>query len=171
MFDSVYTVTKVSSSSSLPNEDHISRTIYRFKTNDGERYLIFVTEFPERFHTIDFCRTSQQYSKHKFTELTGQSDAIRIISTVVKLMLGLLEAGYEDTVSFGFIGARMAQEDRGKSSKRFRIYRMIMQNLIDRVKYYHLEDVTLDAYVILNARAKPDKVLQVVRQAFEKEEE
>lgn len=171
MFDSVYDITKVSARSSLPNEDHIRRILYRFKTKSGERYLIFVTEFPEQFNTIDFCRTSQQYSRNQFTELTGKADAIRIISTVVRLMITLLEEGYDEAVNFGFIGARMSKNENGKSSKRFRIYRMIMQNLIDRVKYIHLEDELLDAYVVLNKNADHKKVLKVARNAFEKEEE
>jgi hypothetical protein len=170
MFDSVYDVTKVNVNRSLPNEGHLRRTLYRFKTKSGERYLIFVTEFSERFHTIDFCRTSQQYSKHQFTELTGKDDAIRIISTVVRQMITLLEEGYEEAVCFGFIGAR-SKNEKGKSSKRFRIYRMIMQNLVDRVKYIHLEDESLDAYVILNKNADSKKVLEIARNAFEKEEE
>ena len=48
---------------------------------------------------------------------------------------------------------------------------MIMQNLVDRVKYIHLEDESLDAYVILNKNADSKKVLEIARNAFEKEEE
>jgi|GEM_PF-6405890 hypothetical protein len=171
MFDSFYEVSKVSVSRSLPNEDHICQTLYRFDTSAGERYLIFVTEYPELFHTIDFCRRSQRYARRQFTELTGQRDAIRIISMVVKLMVDLLENGYDDRVNFGFIGARTEQEDAGKVSKRFRIYRIIRQNLVDRIKYYHLEDESTDAYVILKANVNPVQVLRAARQAFDKEEE
>lgn len=171
MFDSTYAVTKVSNSKAFPGEGHLKITIYRFDTTAKKRYLIYVTEYPHKFHTIDFCRSSQKDAGNRFTELTGEGDAVRIISTVVKLMEGLLRSGTADLVSFGFIGARMKEESGSVSSKRFRVYRSIMRFLISPVRYEHLEDLASDAYLILHRLADRDQVLAVARAVFLKEEE
>lgn len=171
MFDSTYEITKVSKQSAFSNDYRKEITIYRFDTRGKERYLIYVTEYPECFYTIDFCRNKSKKSDNKWTEITGQDDAILILSTVVRLMIKLLYEGYEDSSSFGFVGARMADETNAEVSKRFRIYRKIMLNLIDRNAYVHLEDPKVDAYLILNPKADHNKIVEVARKAFEKEEE
>lgn len=171
MFDSVYPVTKVSVSKGLPGEHHLRATIYRFESATKERYLIYVTEYPAKFHTIDFCRNAQKYSRKRFSELTGGHDAGRIIGTAVSLMNALLVSGLSDLVSFGFIGARMSKDEKGMISQRFRIYRSIMKFMISPVEFNHFEDLVNDAYLILNRKANASEVFAVARIVFDKEEE
>ena len=121
MFDDVYPVFKVTTTTAAPNQYHKSVTLYRFKSKAGERYLIDVTKYPGEFHTIDFYRRVNRYAQNQFTELTGEGDSSRILGTAVRHMAKLLTDGKEDGVSFGFVGARMPDEPVGVSSKRFRV--------------------------------------------------
>lgn len=171
MFDSIYRTVKVSVSKSLPNEYHLQTTIYRFNTSDEVRYLIYVTEYPEKFHTIDFCRNSQKYYRKRFSELTGGYGASRIIGTVVNLMNTLLKDGISYLVSFGFIGARMTKDQKGGATQRFRIYRTIMRFMISPITFEHFEDVSNDAYLILNRKGNYQNVMSVARIVFDKESE
>ena len=171
MFESAYEVTKVGRQSGLHHEYHKETIIYRFDARDGERYLIYITQYPWDFHTIDFCRNRTKNSRHKWTELTGRNDAIRVLSTVVHLMIHLLKEGYQEGVSFGFIGARMAQDKEGGGSKRYKVYRKIMLNLIDRFNYIHLEDPRADAYLIVNPAADIHQVVSTAKTVFAKAEE
>ncbi|WP_020567070.1 hypothetical protein [Neolewinella persica] len=171
MFKETYPVSKVTVSSALSSDYHLRTTIYRFDARDDERYLIYLKEYPEKFHTVDFCRNKAKNSRHRFTELTSKRDAIRILSTVVGLMIRLLVAGRADAVCFGFIGARMREENDEASSKRFRVYRQIMLNLIDANEFHHLEAPKRDAYLIINRKANAQKVVAVAKKAFEKDEE
>ncbi|MBC6992842.1 hypothetical protein QWY85_03935 [Neolewinella lacunae] len=171
MFDSTYEVFKVSRLGAFGRDFHKEVLLYRFDAKEGERYLIYVTEYPENFFTIDFCRNKSRNSKNKWTEISGLSDAVKVLSTVTHLMIDLLKAGYEEGVCFGFIGARMDSEEDQETSKRFRVYRKIMLNLIDRNAFYHLEDPSIDAYLIVNPKADLNKVLTTARHAFAKENE
>ena len=65
----------------------------------------------------------------------------------------------------------MKEEDVESSSKRFRLYRRIMLNMIDANEFHHLEAPKRDAYLILNRNSNAEKIVAVAKRAFEKEEE
>ncbi len=171
MFDDTYPIRKVTVTRAFTGEFHKLVTRYSFDSRAGERYLIDVTEYPDKFHTIDFFRKRFQYSRQKFTELTQEGDSSRILGTVVKHMAKLLEDGKAQAVCFGFIGARMEGEPEGAVSKRFRVYRKMMEFLISPVTFEHLMDEHIDAYVILKRSADRASVLATARHAFAKENE
>ncbi len=170
MFDSVYPVVKVTANSAFPGEDHIAQTTYRFDTSEGVRYLIYVTEYPHKFHTIDFCRNSQKRARNRFTELTSNYDSIKILSTVTRLMLQLLEKGKGDYVSFGFVGAVMPDEETKIGSKRFKLYRRIMGALISPAVYEHLQDPYSSGYVLIPNGADRENVVHTAKLVFGKDD-
>lgn len=171
MFEAHFAVQKVSVDTVFENGKPISRVVYRFETERSGRYLIFVKRYDHGFRTIEFCRKSMKLAKTRFTEMTNKNEASRIIGTVFYHMVALLKAGKADRVSFGFIGARMPNEDTRATSKRFRIYRKISANLISPRDYEQLQNDTKGYYLVLNKLSDRQAVMDIASVVYEKQEE
>jgi hypothetical protein len=66
--------------------------------------------------------------------------------------------------SFGFIGSLSAEESEKRGSKRYRVYKQAIANLISPVSFIHYEKVEYNSYLMLNRHS--EELLPDIEQMF-----
>jgi len=80
--------------------------------------------------------------------LTNLKQATRVIRTCIEIMLYFIDKK-NPWASFIFIGAQL-QEESTKNTKRFRVYKMIMENFFSPTEFDHYLHEENSIYIILN---------------------
>ncbi len=126
----------------------IKRHIYAFKARSKQRYIIEVEEYePFLIYVIKFYLKNTKDSPLKYNLRTNLNEAPTVLSTILNLMA---EIYYKNPYcSFGFIGSHDINENRS-NTKRFRIYKRIMENLFSPVDFKHFQYKNGSAYLLLN---------------------
>lgn len=124
-----------------------------FRCKHGLQYIVNVEEYIISNHplfVIKFHLKSHSDSTKKYNLLTGKFDAPSLIRTCVNIMIDFYEG--DNMASFGFIGANTEGEKR-EETKRFRIYRKVMENFFSPLKFEHKVYQKESAYILLNRAA------------------
>jgi len=89
-------------------------------------------------------------SEKRYEMLTGFFDAPAVINTCLKVMAELLETCPK--ASFGFTGAPLMAGENGQPTKRFRVYRRIMENLFSLSTYVYYQLADKNIYLLINRK-------------------
>jgi len=106
---------------------------------------------------VKFYLKQFKESEDKYNVVIDDGDMFRIVSTVIKILLRILEIDPE--VSFGFIGAHKVKEDfieEKSNCTRYRIYQRIIKNYFGYENYKHAWDENNSAYLLIN-KGNPNK--------------
>lgn len=171
MFNTSYPFTFLMSQ---PVEGEPYRKLHRFafRCKRNQRYTVLLEEYDHDFFGVKFHLTALTNSEKRFQQLTGYYDAPAIINTCLEIMAHKLKVNPK--ASFGFTGAPLESEKdkKGETTKRFRVYRRIMENLFspERFVHYRLEDSSI--YLLINRNADDplqlaDWVTSMLRQNYE----
>jgi len=169
MFENSYAFSKCNKTQAL-NKAYLYETIfYRFST-PIDRYMVELEHYHHSIFIIKFYRTKDRKNKNKFNILTREYNCTRIISTCIKILLEVLEE--KPLASFGFIGSYTIDnnyiEDKN-CTQRFRIYKMVMENLIGEIRFYHSMDLVHSTYLMVNSGNKsPNEIIAKAKIMFEK---
>jgi len=146
MFNTVYTF-KFLQSDKYTNEPFLIEHLYSFKGKGNARYIVQLQEFKHKFLAIKFYHKSHRFSKDKYSILTKKNDAQGCIRTCIEIMLSRYKL--DNKVSFGFIGANLLGESIN-NTKRFRIYKQVMENFFSPIKFSHYSNPNDSTYLMLN---------------------
>lgn len=134
---------------------------FSFRCKMNQRHFVILDEYDFDFFSIKFYPANFERSTKKYQVLTGNNDAQVKINTCLHIMAKFLEE--KPTASFGFTGARSERESEAIPSKRFRLYRRIMQVLFSPAHFAHYELPESNAYFLINRNAgNPDELLQKI---------
>lgn len=140
------------------NEDFEEEYRFLFKGKQKCQYMVRVQEFSYYFCAVKFHLARDQFKgKEKYKILTRFNDAPRVIRTCVNIMIEMYKQNpYR---SFGFIGENSEKENK-TNTKRFRIYKRVMENFFSPEKFFHFSDVNSSCYLLIN-KDNPDKDLAI----------
>lgn len=102
-------------------------------------------------YVIKFFPKHLSESKNKFSVVLNEEYAPKIIRTCINIMLEI--SAVNPLANFGFLGSNTISEYFNESkymTQRYRIYRQLMLNFFSENIYYHIENQTNSAYLLLN---------------------
>jgi len=153
MFDRVYPFRYIQSNK-IYNEPFIYEHLYTFKGKGNHRYIVTLQEFPFHFIGIKFHLKAHSNSERKYKLLTENNDVQGCVRTCVEIMISLFPKNPK--ISYGFIGASSIKESI-HNTKRFRIYRQVMENFFSPIHFSHYSLSEESVYLMLNnTMSKPN---------------
>jgi len=171
MFDSFYEFTKVCKNQAYNKSFLYDTTIFRFETPVA-RYTAELERYHHDIFIIKFYRTKDKKNKNKFNIITNENNCTRIVLTCIQILLSVLKD--YPRASFGFIGANTINAESGfiegkQNTKRFRIYKTAMENLVGTQLFHHSMDELHSTYLMVNNRNKSvTEILEKAKTMFEK---
>jgi len=148
MFDTHYDFKTIMSRDPREGEHFQKEHKLTFSCKKNQRYIVNVEEYLHDIYIIKFHLKSHSDSEDKYRILTHFNDAAKIISTCTEIMISFYKNN--DKASFGFIGAQFVGDEDQSNTKRFRVYRRVMENLFSPVKFSHYSIPEKSAYLLLN---------------------
>lgn len=139
--------------------------IYTFHGPHQQHYTVHVEEYPMDVYAIKFHLQTHSNSPHKYQLLTGFSQAPRIIRTCIEIFLTLIAKNNESSLCF--IGTNSLEEVKSET-KRFRIYKGVMQNFFSPQFFEHRYFANKSLYLMLNKRKNMEELNKVIVSILEK---
>jgi len=168
VFENHYPFTKVGCKTSFHHDNYLRTHIYSFRTNNS-RYLIEVEQYLHEIFVIKFYRKQDKPRDCKFNILTNENNCTKIISTCIQVLITILQS--HPNASFGFLGSHTIDGDNvepRENTKRFKVYKTAMENLIGDDIFIHSMDVVHSTYLMINKNNSPeDEFLIKAREMFE----
>lgn len=150
MFDQSYPFNFIHTQA-VQGEPFFKVHLFKFRAKDKLVYLVRLEEFEHDFFSVKFHLKQHTYSDKKYEMLTGKQEAARIINTCLLVMGDMLNR--HPKASFGFTGAPVGEEaGQSEPTKRFRIYRRIMENFFSPENFAHYQLPDKNAYFLLNKK-------------------
>ena len=145
MFDTSYPVRYIHHTTlpGAPYTDHLLTFTCRF----NHQYLIHVEEYAHLVFGVKFHLKAHQDSNRRYSLMTKFNDTPRVLATIVQAMK-LFEVKHH-LATFAFFGAELEGES-ADNTKRFRVYKPIMENFFNDAKYDHQFLASESFYLILN---------------------
>jgi len=155
MFDKPYQVHN-SGFQASQNEKYLTGTHnFSFKTEQF-KYRVKVDHYENDILIIKYHRRMDQGS-NRFNILSGEYKCSRIIATCIDILVNLFKK--KPSASFGFLGSHTVvdgkPEEKKEKTKRFRVYKMAIENKIGDNIFLHNMDESKSAYLMIN-RKNPD---------------
>lgn len=171
MFDSFYEFTKVCKNQAYGKKFLYETTIFRFTTPIA-RYTVELERYHYDIFIIKFYRTKDSKNKNKFNIITNEHNCARIILTCIRILLSVLKD--YPAANFGFVGANTINSESGyveskRNTKRFRVYKTAMENLVGEQSFHHSMDEIHSTYLMVNNKNEsPMDILEKAKKMFEK---
>lgn len=145
---------------------------FTFRCKKNHRYVILLEEYERDFFGIKFYLNAMAEAKNRFEVLTNSHDAPAIINTCLEVMR--LKLKENPKASFGFTGAPLESEksEADGPTKRFRVYKRIMENLFPPQRFAHYQLERSSIYLLINRNSgEPQKLAEwateMLRQNYE----
>lgn len=123
--------------------------LWRFtskKTN--KEYVVLMEKYHDNVYGVKFYLRQHRKDKDKFSKMTGYGEASTIIKTIISVMLEY--ATSNPSSSFVVIGALGKNEEQTlEGSKRYKIYKNIIRQLINDKNFYHYDFPDRNMYMLL----------------------
>ncbi|OOQ61162.1 hypothetical protein [Mucilaginibacter pedocola] len=152
MFNEHYTFHKANIERPISDKYLICTHNYTFKT-EKTQYIAKVEQYIHNIYIIKFFRKQDKNRKNRYSLLTNERKCTRIVSTCIHILISILKN--DELASFGFLGANTVTKEyeEGKSdTKRFRIYKQAMENLIGDKVFAHSMDKQHSTYLMVNRK-------------------
>jgi hypothetical protein len=145
---------------------------FAFRCKRNERYAVLLEEYEGDFFGIKFFRNALSKSSKRFQQMTNFYDAPVVINTCLEIMRYKLNEN--PRASFGFTGAPLESEkdDVTKPTKRFRLYKRIVENLFSPERFVHYQVEQANIYLLINRTSESPQELanwatEMLRQNYE----
>lgn len=142
------------------------RYLYSFKTTKSKRYIIHIEAFGYKVYVLKFFLKSNSAAENRFTHLTNDAQAFRILSTCFTAIIHF-KTKIDSDASFGFIGAQKPNETCEINTQRFRIYARKGRTFFNPEHFIHVENKNNSSYLILDKRVHSEEVIPDIQKMFE----
>ena len=168
MFDSGYQYKQVDKKENK-QAPLLREFVFKFKTKHGRCYIVRAEEYSNHIFVIKFYPKRHKTDPNKYNIQLNDNDAIRVITTVVKIAVGFWK--HNSLASFGFIGSPSVFEDGSKEKKketrRYNIYKYIALNLLSEEEFKHVSSPEESAYILINKKNQsPEQVIKNAAKMF-----
>jgi len=128
--------------------------IYTFTTRKKTRYIVNVDEYKLDVYIVKFFVKSHSSSKSRYSLLTNERDARKIIYTCVEI--GNSIYSNNNIASFGFVGSPISEEKRRENklfnTKRFRVYKYFALFFFSPDNFEHTTNMNYSSYLLVNKK-------------------
>ncbi|MDI1233297.1 MAG: hypothetical protein PSX81_03330 [bacterium] len=132
--------------------------IYIFHNKNNWKYVVNVEEYKHDVFIMKFFKQNHADSKFRYSILTNEYDARKIIQTCVNIGLHVLQQFPK--ASFGFLGMptmkELKREDKIFNTKRYRVYEKYATFFFKEENFEHNFDINTSAYFMLNKKQLED---------------
>ena len=163
MFDSSYNFRYCNSSKIKKGQYDVREHVLTFNCNLGLRYIVKVEEYYHSLYAIKFYLKIHANSKRKFNLITGNQTPLPVIGTCIEIMKYFIAKN--PFASFAFIGSNSVNENR-ENTKRFRIYKQLMENIFSPLNFKHLSFLRESAYILINKDNSEPNLLPLYENMF-----
>ncbi len=119
-----------------------------FCCKNKQRYIVNVEQYNHYVYSIKFFSKAHRFSENKYRLLTKYYDAPAVIMTCIRIMIFFYKANPYS--SFIFVGENGLNEKDKNNTKRFKVYKRIMETFFAPVTFAHYTYVEKSAYLMLN---------------------
>ena len=135
---------------------------YRFKsTKSNHTYIVRVEKYVEHTYCIKFFDKANMLSENKFSLRSSTYEPRTIFYTLVHIMMDVYHR--DSKASFFFIGAEDEKDEMGEATRRYRIYRSFVSNVLSNKIFNHHRNNELSLYILVNKNAVVDEQQYVER--------
>lgn len=132
---------------------HISTHIYTFTTKKKTKYIVNVDEYQYSVFIVKFFVKTHISSRSRFSHLTNERDARKIIYTCVEIGKSIYESN--NTASFGFVGFPIPEEklrlnNKLFNTKRFRVYTKYAYFFFSPDSFEHSTNSDYSSHLLVN---------------------
>ena len=143
----------------VEGEPYFALHRFTFRCKNNRRYAVLLEEYEHDFFSIKFYLQSLEHSANKYQMLTNLFDAPAVINTCLNIMVEVLTKN--ECASFGFTGAPLEKEAITRPTKRYRVYKRIMENLFSPEHFFHFQVPDSNAYFLINRNSgNPQEVVE-----------
>lgn len=119
-----------------------------FSCKNKQKYIVNVEQYNHYIYAIKFFAKSHRLSENKYRLLTNLYDAPAVIMTCVRIMIYFYKRNPYS--SFIFVGENGLKENDKNNTKRFKVYKRIMETFFSPVTFAHYTYTEKSAYLMLN---------------------
>jgi len=135
---------------------------YRFKSRKSNHtYIVRLEKYHEHAYCVKFFDKANMLSDSKFSLRTSTFEPRTILYTIFHIMLDVYHK--DPKASFFFIGADDEKDEMGEATRRYRIYRSFVSNVLSNKIFSHHRNNELSLYILVNRAAVDDETLFVQR--------
>lgn len=109
-------------------------------------YIVLIERYNNNVYAVKFYLKKDKKNKRKYQTLTRSNEPRTIIMSVMKIMMTYAKE-HPDS-SFIFIGTNGPDESKA-NTKRFRVYRHLVNTYISQEQFTHLQDEQNSIYMLL----------------------
>lgn len=147
MFDTPFDFRKCNFQKRTLGEYSYIEHVYTFRGKDKKRYIVFVEQYDYNVFAVKFCTHEKKNYTDRFNVLSHRFECNRILSTVGAIMREIITNN--PYASFGFIGSPLPSESKN-NTKRFKLYSMVVEQLISPILFEHRKSLNNSTYLMLN---------------------
>ncbi|MDJ0366288.1 hypothetical protein QMK33_14100 [Hymenobacter sp. H14-R3] len=136
MFNTVlpYRLVQRNRNSTMGRESWVFVDIYKFfmhTPSSRRKYLVEIHAYTNHLYTADFYAKVQNVNRYRLR--TNQQAAGKLGGTVLAILAEVLR--HDPQACFGFIAAAMMNETSDESTKRFRLYKRMLELKINPLRF------------------------------------
>ena len=150
MFDVFYPFRKDNIERPIQAKYLICTHVYTFRANNTP-YIANVEQYPHNIYIVKFFRKQDRKTLNRYHILTGENKYTKIVATCIRIMRTILNRN--SNASFGFLGSTTiigSYEEVKSETKRFKIYKYAMENLVGDKVFEHSMDLANSTYLMVN---------------------
>lgn len=144
---------------------------YRFKsTKSHHTYIVRVERYQEHAYCLKFFDKANMNSRLKFSLRTNTFEPRTIFYTLFHIMLDVLKR--DNKASFFFVGAEDENDELGKATRRFRVYKRFTTSIVSERLFEHYAIENESLYILVNKNSSSDhdglakKIIIAVKEQF-----
>jgi len=128
---------------------------YRFKsTKSNHTYIARVEKYLEHSYCIKYFDKANMLSENKFSLRTGTNEARTVYYTLFRILLDVLKR--DPKASFFFVGESDDKDLAGEPTRRYRVYKRFVPDLVSEESFAHKRNEELSLYILVNKKAVAD---------------
>lgn len=133
----------------------VSITTYNFKT-PGHMYLVEVEKFKHNTYVIKYFLKQHKKNKNRYNLSSNEFKCRPVVITVINILAEILNKN--PLSCFAFIGAHTIEKglppEPKDNTKRFRVYRRLVENKIGPQTFTHFESQIGSSYLLINNKVE-----------------
>lgn len=134
---------------------------YRFKsTKSNHTYIVRIEKYIKHTYCLKFFDKANMHSDNKYSLRTSTFEPRTIFFTLLHIMMDVYHNDLK--ASFFFIGAEDEKDEMGETTRRYRIYRSFVSNVLSSKIFKHHRNNELSLYILVN-RASVENEQQYVQ--------